>query len=227
MPTSKDIICLANSIKEHPCRCVAGVDIDTGEWIRPVSKRELGELTHSHFITAEGHEPTPLDIIRIYLMEPSPEDLQPENWKLVEHDWKLISETPAPEHFEILDSVLVSGPKLLGNNNRAVQPGSKVESSLALVKPDNPVIRRKSRIDKGDQPRLNFELANVTYDLPITDPIWKEKTFEVVNSNDRSRLDNHIDSDCIPLLTVSLGTEYREKHWKLVAAIIEAPKEYF
>lgn len=227
MAVEKDIICLANSIKQYPCRCVAGVDIETGEWVRPVSEKDLGELERGHFITADGHNPVPLDIIRIYLEGPTPEESQPENWKLADQDWELIPGMTASEQFEILNSVLESGPELLGNQERAIQSGNEVDASLALIKPENPSLRRKSRHNKKDQPRIKFELGGVNYNLPITDPIWKGKVLELVDSSDRSSLNNHLESDCIPLLTVSLGSEYRGEHWKLAAGIIEVPEKYF
>lgn len=156
--------------------------IDTGKWIRPVSDRDHGELREQHFVTIGGHNPVPLEIIRIYLEEPAPEAMQPENWKLAEQEWEFISDTLTPNHVEVLNRVLRSGPELLGNQNRSVRSGNEVDESLALVKPDSPAIRRKMRMKKRDQPRLNFELGGVNYDLPITDPIWKQKTFDLVDS---------------------------------------------
>ncbi len=37
------VICLANSYK-HQARCIAGVAIDSGDWIRPVSGLEDGRI---------------------------------------------------------------------------------------------------------------------------------------------------------------------------------------
>jgi len=224
MPEEKDIICLANSIKKHSCRCVAGIDIETGEWIRPVSERDSGELTESHYTTEQGHDPTPLNILRVYLDEPAPTPSQPENWTLANRDWQLISENPRPKHHQTLVSALEPGPKLFGNTERAVSSGTEVDDSLALVKPENAILRRKPRRDKRDQPRLRFELGDVEYDFPITGPRVKEKVFDIVDQAGSIPLDDRITSDKIPLITVSLGEEFESKHWKLVAAIFQIPK---
>lgn len=226
MPTEKEIICLANSIKNHPCRCVAGIDIETGEWIRPVSEKDSGELTESHYTTEQGHDPAPLNMLRVYLGEPAPAPSQPENWTLANRDWQLIRESPRPKHYQTLVSALESGPELFGNTERAVSLGTEVNNSLALVKPENATLRRKPRRNKGDQPRLQFELEDVEYDFPITGPRVKEKIFDIVDHAGKNPLDDHIASDNTPLITVSLGEEFNGEHWKLVAAIFSIPQTY-
>jgi len=55
------MVCLANSRKNGK-RCIAGIDLDTGNWVRPVKKggAELSELD----IEFEDHtQPEVLDII--------------------------------------------------------------------------------------------------------------------------------------------------------------------
>lgn len=224
MLESKKIICLANSVKKHPYRCLAGIDTETEQWIRPVSQRDSGELGEQHYETEQGHEPTPLDILRIYLEKPAPKPSQPENWTLGDQDWQIISQNPRPEHCHILSSALEPGPEILGNTGRAVSSGTKVDESLTLVRPKNAVILRKPRSNRGDQPRLKFELRDAEYNLPITDPRMKSEVFDKVDQAGSTPLDEHINH--VPLITISLGEEFNSKHWKLVAAIFQISQSY-
>jgi hypothetical protein len=59
-------ICLAHS-KKYSKRCVAGVRLDTGQWIRPISKEEHGELTPAQLQLADGGEPRNFDVISAWL----------------------------------------------------------------------------------------------------------------------------------------------------------------
>jgi hypothetical protein len=38
-----EIICLANSYKHHE-RCIAGIDRESGQWVRPISELEDGRI---------------------------------------------------------------------------------------------------------------------------------------------------------------------------------------
>ena len=57
-----DLICLANSYK-NGCRCIAGLRVDRGGWVRPVSGRPEGELEPRHYLLDDGSEPGLLDVL--------------------------------------------------------------------------------------------------------------------------------------------------------------------
>ncbi|MCJ7778229.1 MAG: hypothetical protein MUP16_07945 [Sedimentisphaerales bacterium] len=61
------IICLANSYK-HGGRCIAGIDQDTGKWIRPVPDSKGGAVT-SAMRLIDGKEPQILEIIEIPIVD--------------------------------------------------------------------------------------------------------------------------------------------------------------
>ena len=78
---SKRIVCLANSRKLSG-RCVAGKEIGTNCWIRPVSDRENGEVSEYERQYEDGTDPLVLDIIDVPLLNAQPKDFQQENWLL-------------------------------------------------------------------------------------------------------------------------------------------------
>ena len=70
-------ICLANSRKLSG-RCVAGKLLD-GNWIRPVSARNEGELSEEERRYEDGSDPQLLDLITLQIIGPRPKDYQTEN----------------------------------------------------------------------------------------------------------------------------------------------------
>lgn len=56
------IICLANSFK-HAGRCLAGIDLETGQWVRPVTGD--GGPIPIDAVTISGAELKPLDIVEL------------------------------------------------------------------------------------------------------------------------------------------------------------------
>ncbi len=61
------IICLANSQK-HGERCIAGIEISTGKWIRPVSNLNDGRIPRNACLV-NGQEPKLIDILEIPLAD--------------------------------------------------------------------------------------------------------------------------------------------------------------
>lgn len=84
MPTTKQIVCLANSRKLSG-RCVAGIEIRDGKrlgWIRPVSDRENQEVSEHERQYEDGSDPKVLDVIEVPLLRALPSGYQRENWLL-------------------------------------------------------------------------------------------------------------------------------------------------
>jgi hypothetical protein len=61
------LICLANSWK-HGDRCIAGINPTTGQWIRPISALENGQIP-PHIRLIQQREPALLDILEVPLTE--------------------------------------------------------------------------------------------------------------------------------------------------------------
>ena len=83
------IVCLANSYK-HNERCIAGIDVETGKWVRPVSSREDRAITKA-MRAINGKEPQILDVLEIPLENHGPDEgCQPENRLLKLGQWRIV-----------------------------------------------------------------------------------------------------------------------------------------
>lgn len=76
MPYTRDIVVLTKSAK-HGGNCVAGIDVNTGEWIRPVKAR--GPILNSDMTCSNGYICKPLDVVRITFLSQQPNGCQTEN----------------------------------------------------------------------------------------------------------------------------------------------------
>jgi hypothetical protein len=213
MPVA-DVLCLAYS-RKYSARCVAGLRLDTLEWVRPVSANDHGELSAASCRLDVGRAPKPLDIVRMPLLRPRPEKHQPENWAVGDRQWQLVDELNVQGAAQYLDEVLVAGPELLGNVEDSHDwdwlQDNGIEESLGLVR-----VVPHFYVNPWEKLRASFQLRSVPYDLAVTDVAgWtggaKEASSIVAKSD--------------WYLTVSLGERYDRKNraYKLVAAGIETP----
>mgnify|MGYP004622983189 CR=1 FL=1 len=76
----KDIIILTCSAK-HSGYCVAGIDLDSNEWIRLVATDDLdtNEIPKSFMVYSDFTRCRPLDVVSVDIIEEIPGDIQPEN----------------------------------------------------------------------------------------------------------------------------------------------------
>jgi hypothetical protein len=206
-----DLLCLAYS-RKYSARCLAGLHLDTFEWVRPVSASEHGELSAAVCRLDIGRAPRPLDVIRIQLKNPRPESHQPENWLVGDREWKLVDQWSLSDAKAHLDAKVLSGPRLLGDTSDSIDwdwiQENGVEASLGLVK-----VRPSFRVNPWGSLRAGFELRSTCYDLAVTDvAAW---------TNEVSQPDYRVQSDWY--FTISLGERYVKKNraYKPVAAGIE------
>ena len=85
----KTILCLANSYK-HGGRCVAGVCLDDGVWIRLRGAAVDGSLDAHESVLDDGSEPRLLDVIEVELHYALPSDAHPEDWQIAPVRWRLL-----------------------------------------------------------------------------------------------------------------------------------------
>ena len=77
----RDLVIMARSLKLNSY-CVAGIDVKTGEWIRPVSTNRYNEgaVSYHDLIYNDGTELKTLDVVRIdFTDKPNSNVIQPEN----------------------------------------------------------------------------------------------------------------------------------------------------
>lgn len=218
-------ICLANSRKSAR-RCVAGLRLDSDEWVRPVSPAE-GALLRRHYVLDDGTEATPLDVIDVHVSEHRPKPYQPENWVLEDKQWKLINRLNLTEAYELLRRALVPGPELFGDtNDRLPLAGLQAEPiprSLALIEPTDVSWYITTSMKGNRQTRALFSLNRGRYDLSITDPVWEHRLKDLELGVHPVEAAN-IGSGDVLLFTISLGGPLDGQCYKLIAGIIAIPE---
>ena len=80
-------LCLAVSRRDGG-NCIAGIDLDSGKWIRPVPTKNRGALGDAEIVVKDHKTQklrimAPLDVIHLHLDEPVGNNGQPENWTLI------------------------------------------------------------------------------------------------------------------------------------------------
>jgi len=219
-------ICLAHS-KKYSERCVAGVRIDTAEWIRPISREKHGELTPAQLKLADGGEPRNFDVISAWLGERVPVKNQPENWRIQNSPWRLVCRPAPVEHATILKKALFRGSVLFGNTvdrvSYRVFETDPAKESLVLAKPVHPRWTVKRTLTWKKQLRVSFALGSSTYDLAVTDIPYDDKLKEL-ELGEYSSEELGIQDDNAIYFTISLGEPLDNGYcFKLVAAVLQLP----
>ncbi len=220
----EDVICLAFS-RKHGGRCVAGLKLREGGWIRPVSAAADGTLLAQHYRLRGNSEPRVLDVIRIPLDIPRPEPHQPENWVIASKPWSLVSRPGGSEAWPVISEAISRQPLLLG------QPGDRVSyqmlvehpasASLSLVAPADCRFVSTNSYGGNPQARVRFSYGGNAYNLAVTDPIW-ELSISGRPEGQYQAADLKLDERRL-LFTISLGEPFEGNCYKLVAAIFESP----
>jgi hypothetical protein len=226
----RTIVCLANSYK-HGGRCVAGICLETGEWLRLRGKADDGALTPREYALANSAgELRLLDVFSVDLHYALPSDCHPEDWEVSAAPWHLIDRPCPRERFDELASAAsaaAAGAHLLGGYRDRVE-GSElvskpIKASLALVSPDSLWwwIREEHGKRKN---RALFHRNHVTYDLAVTDPRWVEQmNLLPTGIYPHSMLAPHTAK---VWLTISLSEVFHPRpggpgwHFRIVAAVI-------
>jgi hypothetical protein len=215
------MIVLANSRKMGG-RCVAGISLETGEWVRPVSSRPEGEL-HPGDCAVAGRAPRALDVVRFPYRDRLDDPAQPENALIDGGGWELARAVDPAEAYALLRPHLEPGPALLGGTEKGVPDAvaqAGLESSLCLVEADSIQFVSEAPFRQGGPRRARaiFELAAQWYDLGITDSVVAPR-LKGVEHGTYSALDLGFLAPAHTLLTVSMTEPLNETRWKLAAAV--------
>ena len=220
-----NIVLMAKS-KKRRGYCVAGIDSETGDWVRlNVEGRESVPRYMLRF--ADGTEPNLLDVITVDVQEKDEtEEFQPENY-FCSFD---VLEQSSIDYFSIVNGRLAEDKrirsKIFYNNTNSVDcewlRGSEEDYySLMIAEPTN------LRFFETDTGKINasFDYKGESYrGIRVTD-LEFEAEWRTSGRN------TFYDPDGRYLLVLSMGlpfshedTPEEEKCWKLVASVIEKTK---
>ncbi len=205
------IICLANSLK-HRDRCIAGIDVSTGKWIRPVSNLDDGRVSRDVCLV-NGEEPKLLDILEIPLADSSP-GYECENRLILPGQWKLEGKASASDLVAYCESEILY--KQWTN--------SVPFSFLQELAPENRRTLQLIRI-----PKINLRKYNDTGKWEASFPVTNLQSTKakITDLAFIERLNNGTDISQECLITISLAQPWRKSPseelacWKLIAAVIE------
>lgn len=207
------IICLANSTRPGG-RCIAGIDIDTEKWVRPVSRYNNRAITWD-MRNIEGEEPEILDVIEIPLEDHGPDEgCQPENRLVKPGKWRIVDQKRPRQMLKYCDddsTILHSGTDSVLATFFENLPRKKWKS-LQLIRNKNVSFH----LDYLGKRRAFFRDGKRQYlELAVKDPVFLNK---LVKEED-------VSSDCI--MTISLAGPWApsitepKRCYKLVAGVVE------
>ena len=182
----KTIVILANSVK-HGQHCVAGKDVSTKQWIRPVRDAGGGELSSEQTKCKNPHGVFPISVLQKIEMgfsQAAPLINQPENHIITDETWLQRYKMDKRDLHSFLDH-----PEILWNNQSHSGNGEndrvdyhqiinriiEIKQSLYLIKPEDVKVIIIENSDHKKRIRIFFKYKNISYNLATTDPVlWKE-----------------------------------------------------
>lgn len=214
------IIVLANSLK-HGDSCLAGIEINTGKWVRPVTDLEDGRVRRSH-MKLGCHIPGVLDILDIPLDVTGPDfDFESENRTILTGRWYVRGRASPHDLLRYAKRphyILHNHRKYVTIEEMKQKPLPK-RMTLQLIQVDDFTTRdtRGLSTEKHDWKGIVSSGGRVL-DLPITDPAFCGK----LNTGHRPS------KSCLLAMSLSMphrppdwGADEAPVCWKLIAGVIE------
>jgi hypothetical protein len=213
------IVCLANSWKRQE-RCIAGIELATGRWVRPVTASPDGGVPR-HVRALRHGEPCLLDVLDIPLAGTGPDyGFESENRLILSGRWYFVRRLRPQD----MRRYVAPAPEILHTDNRyvtvpwlqALPPTER--RTLQLVETAQFSVQATKRQHSGDTlwKGTFTALAGKRLTANITDPVFS------------SRLDAGHQPANHCLLTISLSLPWRppdwtgdDPCWKLIAGVIE------
>jgi hypothetical protein len=215
------ILVVANSRKTGR-RCVAGVSLRNGRFVRPISPHGSGALSDRE-CRVDGRTPRLLDVVSFAHRGPDGDPVQPENVVVADAPWKLEGPANRSQALELLLKVAARGSPLFVNRGRAVPDtvaAEGLEASLALIEPAHLHFGHGPQAHAhAGSPGALFRYGGQAWSLPVTDFDFGPRIlrmpegvygWEALGFDEPKRA----------LLTTSLGTAHEGWHHKLVAAVL-------
>lgn len=232
-----EFLCLAVSRRDGG-NCIAGIDLSSGKWIRPINTRSNGPFGDHEIFVSEGGSQQPrimalLDVLHLQLGSYVGENAQPENWEInppsYESPYWVLRKFTRKEDYDKLRSYLDRSELLLHSISDSIQQqevrAHKLTHSLSLIRPEqlywkiaeNPMFPSRLKV------RADFTFDKNLYSLVVTDPIWEAKC----RTFGKGRYPHALiagEENTQVLLTISLAAlPIHERHYKLVAGVIVLP----
>lgn len=218
------IVVLANSWK-HQDWCLAGIDLDTGKWVRPVTDLDDGRVPKTS-MKLGGYFPELLDVLEIPLDSTGPDfDFESENRTILPGRWyrrdkmmlKDIERYAKQPYY-----VLHNKKKYITTKELQQKPFMK-RATLQLIRADKFKVldTRRKTTDKHNWKGVILS-GDREFEIKITDPVFFK------------RLNNSHKPSPTCLLTMSLSMPYKPSDWdedeepvcwKLIAGVIEFHKQ--
>jgi hypothetical protein len=231
------LLCLAVSRREGG-NCIAGIDIDSKKWIRPINSRTRAAFADADLVvrdpvSGELRFMAPLDLIAMNLESYAGTNSQPENWIVApasrENPYAVLRRCEFPKTTRFLRAHSDRSDRLLHGPGDSVQESEfateMLSHSLSLVAPRevawrvSPNLKYSSRF----QVRAYFRFGNFDYNLVVTDPVWEAKCC-------RLGLGMHTHAEVAGMqggavfLSISLAAvAFHGLHYKLVAGVMHLP----
>ena len=210
------MVVLANSWKRHDY-CIAGIDLETGTWVRPVTDLDDGRVPQ-RLMNLRGRVPALLDVLDIPLDSKGPDfGFECENRWILPGRWRHAGVVTA----QSVSRFVIQPQFVLHTPGKSVSPDAlrampfDQRATLQLIRVDNFSVRDNT----SDQAYLGrrrwtgrIQCGDSEFEANITDPVYHEK---LSGGHQPAQ-------DC--LLTVSLSMPWPKDAplcWKLIAGVIE------
>ncbi len=229
-PITKTLLILANSIKKHPNRCVAGIELVGepghwiyGGWIRPIDPSQPEGSLLSGTASVNGQPVVPYQVVRIPFTGLANDPTHPEDWIVdTSIPWEWIG---SYSHDAVYPTLRDETGDLWGRASahyRGVKIGTTTQT-LRLIKPTGRVYaisffeyHSRKNANRFRQ-RLFIEADGVEHEFDITDPFFQERhEFDAQNG---PQLILFQPTDL--LIVASLTPPINGYQYKIAAAILE------
>lgn len=168
-----EIVILTKSSKNGDF-CVAGIDLETRDWVRLVSENEKndGAITERQMRDINKHPIEPLDVVRVVVKEHAPLGCQSENYIISStHTWKKVGKLQFSQILSICS--VVRTKYIFGSRYKSLSEAeiSNLTRSLMLVEVTNLHVYR----NELGKCKCDFEYSGCTYsEMSMTDPDYYE-----------------------------------------------------
>lgn len=215
------LVCLANS-RKYAGRCIAGKQLlagEIGKWIRPVSRRENGELSLEEIALHRDAYPNLLDILVIPIQQYCPRSYQSENHHFGVGRWQSMGVFPGSRAALLCDDperLWINGFHSHGGINDRM-PEKLVRDTLSLsllfIRPDDLCMSVTPGPQGLSKVRAKFKFKGESYCLTVTDPAM-EATYMPMEVGEYPVARSQA------YLTVSIGEPFEGFCYKLAAAVL-------